>query len=110
MSAGDGYINVHPGSVLKDEIEYRKLSEVELAKELGISYKLLMDILNEKKPVTVEIAMRFAVVMDLPFNSLLNLQREYDIIEAKKSKSFAKLLSDLKKKKPKAKSKVAAMV
>ena len=36
----------HPGEVLKDEIEYRKLSQRKLAEQMGISYKMLNDILN----------------------------------------------------------------
>ena len=32
-----GYKATHPGEVLKDEIEYRKISQVELAKKMGIS-------------------------------------------------------------------------
>lgn len=37
----------HPGEVLKDEIEYRKISQRKLAEKMGISYKILNDILNE---------------------------------------------------------------
>ena len=31
----------HPGTVLKEEIEYRKLSQRKLARQMGISYKML---------------------------------------------------------------------
>ncbi len=41
-----GFTPTHPGEVLKDEIEYRKLSQVKLAKQMGISYKILNDILS----------------------------------------------------------------
>lgn len=41
-----GYTPTHPGEVLKDEIEYRKLSQRKLAEQMGISYKVLNDILN----------------------------------------------------------------
>lgn len=36
----------HPGEVLKEEVEYRKLSQRKLAEQMGISYKMLNDILN----------------------------------------------------------------
>ena len=36
-----GFSPTHPGEVLKDEIEYRKLSQTRLAKQMGISYKFL---------------------------------------------------------------------
>ena len=36
----------HPGEVVKDEIEYRKISQRKLAEQTGIPYKVLNDILN----------------------------------------------------------------
>ena len=36
-----GITPTHPGEVLKDEIEYRKLSQSMLAKQMGMSYKVL---------------------------------------------------------------------
>ena len=36
----------HPGEVLKEEIEYRKISQRKLSEQMGISYKMLNDILN----------------------------------------------------------------
>jgi plasmid maintenance system antidote protein VapI len=32
-----GFTPTHPGEVLKDEIEYRKLSQTSLAKQMGMS-------------------------------------------------------------------------
>ena len=36
----------HPGEVLKDEIEFRGISQKKLAKEMGVSYTVLNEILN----------------------------------------------------------------
>ena len=47
-----GYTPTHPGEVLKDEIEYRGISQKLLAKQMGISYKVLNDILNGRRVVT----------------------------------------------------------
>ena len=33
----------HPGEVLKEEIEYRKISQRKLSEQMGISYKMLND-------------------------------------------------------------------
>lgn len=35
-----GFTPTHPGEVLKDEIEYRKISQSKLAKQMGMSYKV----------------------------------------------------------------------
>ena len=37
---------IHPGELLKEEIEYRNLPQTKLAEETGISYKILNDIFN----------------------------------------------------------------
>ena len=37
---------IHPGELLKEETEERKLSQRRLAEQMGISYKVLNDILN----------------------------------------------------------------
>ena len=44
----------HPGEILKDEIEYRGISQKKLAKEMGVSYTVLNEILNAKRPLNTE--------------------------------------------------------
>ena len=36
----------HPGEILKDEVEYRKISQRALARQMGISYSQLNEVLN----------------------------------------------------------------
>ena len=47
----------HPGEVLKDELEYRGISQKQLAAEMGISYTLLNEVLNGKRQVNTELAL-----------------------------------------------------
>ena len=47
----------HPGEVVKDEIEYRKISQRKLAEQTGIPYKMLNDILNGRRSMTTATAM-----------------------------------------------------
>ena len=63
----------HPGEVLKDEIEYRKISQRKLAEKMGISYKILNDILNCRRPVTTQTAMLFEAALNVPADSLMRL-------------------------------------
>ena len=51
-----GYAPTHPGEVLKDEIEFRKLSQRKLAEQMGVSYKALNDLLNCRRPLTTATA------------------------------------------------------
>ena len=43
------YQPTHPGEVLKDELEYRGISQRSLAREMGISYSVLNEVLNGKR-------------------------------------------------------------
>ncbi len=92
-----GFTPTHPGEVLKDEIEYRKLSQSLLAKQMGISYKILNDILNERRPVTITTAMMFEAALGIPAYSLINLQTKYSMQMAINDKSFTKRLSEIRK-------------
>ena len=92
-----GFTPTHPGEVLKDEIEYRKLSQVKLAKQMGISYKILNDILNERRPITTTTAMMFEAALNVPAYSLINIQTKYNIQVASSDKSFTARLAKIRK-------------
>lgn len=53
----------HPGEVLKDEIEYRGISQRQLAEEMGIAYSALNEILNARRPVTEKTALLFEAAL-----------------------------------------------
>ena len=78
----------HPGEVLKDEVEERGISQKELAKRIGVSYRIVNEILNERRPITTETAMLFEAALGIPANTLLSLQMDYNIYTANQNKSF----------------------
>ncbi len=87
----------HPGSVLKDEIEYRGISQRKLAREMGIAPTTLNEILNCRRPLTEKTALLFEAVLGVDAEPLLSLQLEYNIRQIRKDKSFVKRLSKLRK-------------
>jgi len=92
-----GYTPTHPGEVLKDEIEYRKLSQRKLAEQMGISYKVLNDILNCRRPVTTQTAMLFEAALEVPADSLMRLQLKYNMQQAAADPSFMERLKQVRK-------------
>ena len=64
----------HPGEVVKDEIEYRKISQRKLAEQTGIPYKMLNDILNGRRSMTTATAMMLEAALGVPTDSLMRLQ------------------------------------
>ena len=87
----------HPGTVLKEEIEYRKLSQRKLAGQMGISYKMLNDILNCRRPVTAQTAMLFEAALNVPADSLLRLQIKYNMQQVAADPSFMERLKQVRK-------------
>jgi addiction module HigA family antidote len=88
---------IHPGEVIKDEIEYRGISQGKLAAQMGISYKMLNNILNERRPVNTQTALLFEAALDVPADSLICLQTEYNMQVVNQDKSFAKRLAEIRK-------------
>ena len=88
---------IHPGEVLKDEIAYRGISQGKLATQMGMSYKMLNHILNERRSLTTQTAMLFEAALDVPADSLIRLQTDYNIQTANQDKSFVKRLANVRK-------------
>ena len=83
--------------MLKDEIEYRKISQRKLAENMGISYKILNDILNCRRPVTTQTAMLFEAALNVPADSLMRLQLKYNMQQAAADPSFMERLKQVRK-------------
>ncbi|MDR3181262.1 MAG: HigA family addiction module antidote protein [Prevotellaceae bacterium] len=88
---------VHPGEVLKDEIEYRGISQSKLAEQMGVSYKMLNHILNERRQVTAAMAMMLEAALDIPADSLIRIQTEYNMQMASRDRSFLARLAKIRK-------------
>lgn len=87
---GYPFAPTHPGEILKEEIEYRGISQKELARQIGISYTMLNEILNAKRPVTASVALMFEASLGIEAEMLVNMQTRYNMQLARKDK---KLLS-----------------
>ncbi|MEI3455835.1 MAG: HigA family addiction module antitoxin [Bacteroides cellulosilyticus] len=91
-----GYTPTHPGEVLKDEIEYRKISQRALARQMGISYKVLNDILNGRRSLTTTTAMMFEAALNVPADSLMRLQLKYNLQLASNDQTFMERLNKIR--------------
>ena len=70
---------VHPGEVLREDVlPALSMSKTAVADALGISRQTLYDILNEKQPVTAEMAVRFGKLFGKRGRFWINLQRSHD--------------------------------
>ena len=88
---------IHPGEMIKDEIEYRGLSQRKLAEQMGISPTLLNEILNGKRSVSTEYALLFEAALGIDAEIWLRQQGRYDMQKAKSNKSFLERLANIRK-------------
>lgn len=87
----------HPGEVLKDEIEFRGISQRQLAKDMGIAYSALNEILNARRPVTEKTALLFEAALGVNAEPLLRMQMRYNIQVTRKDSSFMERLAKIRK-------------
>ena len=82
---------IHPGEMIKDEIEYRGISQKALAAEIGVSASVFNEVLNGKRAVTTEYALLLEAA-DL----WLRLQSEYNKQVAKSNPKFLARLAKIR--------------
>lgn len=87
----------HPGEVLKDELEFRGISQRGLSKEIGVAYSTLNEMLNGKRALTPELAMLMEAALGVDAAPLLAMQNEYDILMAERNESFMEKLRRIRR-------------
>lgn len=83
---------VHPGAVLREELEARGLSANAFALKLRVSPQRIQDIVAERRGVSPETALRLEASLGTPARLWLNMQAAYDlhIAESKFGKTVRK--------------------
>ncbi len=87
----------HPGEVIKDEIEYRGISQRALAAQIGVSYTQLNEVLNGKRTLNTEMALLISAALDIDAEPLLAMQMRYDVITTRRNQSFVSRLKSIRK-------------
>lgn len=87
----------HPGEILKDEIEYRGISQRKLAQQMGLAYSALNEILNARRPLTEKTALLFEAALGVDAEPLMRLQLKYNMQTTRKDSSFMERLAQVRK-------------
>jgi len=77
---------IHPGRLLKRELEARKLSANRLALDLGVPSGRITDILNGRRSITADTAVRLGRYFGNKPQFWLDLQGQYDIAVIERDK------------------------
>ena len=87
---------IHPGELLKDEIEYRGISQRKLAAQMGVAYSVLNEVLNCKRPVTTEYALLFEAALGIDAEPLIGMQSDYNMQIIRQNKSWSNRLANIR--------------
>jgi addiction module HigA family antidote len=82
----------HPGRLLKRELGARKLSAIRLSLDIGVPSGRITDILNARRSITADTAVRLGRYFGNSAQFWLDLQSQYDIavVEREKGGEIAK--------------------
>jgi len=86
----------HPGDILKDEISYRGISQRKLAERMGLTYSVLNEILNARRPITEKTALLFEAALGIDAEPLMHLQLKYNLQKARNDNKFLIRLARIK--------------
>jgi HTH-type transcriptional regulator/antitoxin HigA len=76
---------LHPGQLLELELKYMKISVKNLALPMGLSVEELKEVIQQKKPMTEDMAKSIEEILDIPASYFINAQKEHDkLMQAQK--------------------------
>lgn len=78
-------VPVHPGRILKDELLARNLSANAVARALRVPSERIADILNGKRAISAETALRLGRFFGNDAQFWVNLQMRYDLAVAERA-------------------------
>ncbi len=91
------FVATHPGEVIKDELEYRGISQRKLAEATGIAYSVLNEVLNGKRALSTDYALLTGKAMDIDAEFLIRMQTDYDMQTAKQNPKLTLRLNNIRK-------------
>lgn len=81
-------IAIHPGEIIKDELDAREMKQKELASLMSMPTSVLNDIIKGRRAVTPEVAVLLQEILGIDASYWLSLQNQYDIDQANINKKI----------------------
>ena len=88
---------IHPGEMIKDELEYRGITQRQFAESVGLSPSIISEVLNGKRAVTTEYALLFEAALGIDADIWLHTQADYNKQVAKSDHKFLEKLAAVRK-------------
>ncbi len=82
----------HPGEIIREELEFRGISQRELARVIGVCPTIINELIKGKRQLGTELALLIGAALGLDAEPLIQLQVRYNIYRAKTDAVFQKKL------------------
>ena len=69
----------HPGKILKRYLKEMKISQYKLAKDINVSQTRISEIINGKRNITIDTALRLAKYFSTSHQFWLNIQHNFEL-------------------------------
>ena len=79
----------HPGDILKDELAEIGVTPTELARQIDVPANRVSQIINGKRSITGDTALRLAHWFNTDPQFWMNLQAQFDLVTAEKTSGAA---------------------
>lgn len=91
------YEPTHPGEVLREELEFRGITQTRLAREIGVKVSLLNELINGKRDFTIEYAMMLEAALGIDADFWMNMQAAYSKGRVQRDSSFMERLANIRR-------------
>lgn len=88
---------IHPGEILRDELMARGISQRQFAKLIDASYSVINEIINGKRPITTEYALKIEAATGTDAQSWVNMQSAYNMHVARHDNRLSEILEQIRK-------------
>jgi addiction module HigA family antidote len=72
-------IAIHPGDVLKDELQERDITQSALARHIGVLPRTINEICRRKRGISAELAVKLSLALGSTPQFWLNLQKNWEL-------------------------------
>lgn len=84
-----GRVPVHPGEMLLEEfLKPAGISQYKLSRDTGMTYRRVNEIVNGRRPVTLDTAFRLARYFEMSAGFWINLQAAWDTWHFRNSEAY----------------------
>ena len=88
---------IHPGEMLKDELQARGMSQKKFASIIGMPYTAFNEIVNGKRPITTDTALKIEAATGIAATMWIGLQADYNMQTARHDSKLSTILENIRK-------------